>query len=193
MSDPFLKHSVRELIKKIGQEGNDPVQHLTLYKLLLENIPEYFFTGTEGVLAKDFKIRHEKLLDLLNRRGKDPNSESLTQEQLEIWLYFQGYINPYRKNESLMDYERDIERRKHEFITYLCDFYRKISFPDPDTDMRVTYRIVYYYIRMLAWSGSIFEGNFEHEVLFLYHTKKVKNILQLFLREKGGIDEKTGS
>ena len=179
MSDPFLKHSVRELIKKIRQERNDPVQHLTLYKLLLENIPEYFFTGTASLTASDFKIHHEKLLDLLNKRSKDPVSESLIQEQLEIWLYFQGYINPYRKNDVLMDYERDIERRKHEFILYVSKFYRRIAFPEPDPNF--TYQVIYHYIRMLVMGSSVYEGNFESEMLFLFYTKAVKITLRTFL------------
>lgn len=176
------KISLRRITKKIADKSIN--EETILFKLnlyLLKMMDSHFFEKLNNSIIETNHFELIKQLEIkLNNKNIDEKRWYDT--QMGLWTFFiQGV--PERPivtslNEAI---GRANEVRKYELYSNLFLFYSFVSLPRPESG--VLFQLIYRFCRTLAWIDTVKEGRAEHDMLFLFHKKRVNIELNKFFKE----------
>lgn len=176
------KASLRRISKKIAEQSIN--EEIILFKLnlyLLKMMDESFFKKLNNSVIETY---HFELIRQLETKIENENIDEKVwfDNHMKLWKFFiQGV--PERPivtslNEAI---SKASEIRKYELYSNLFLFYSFVSLPRPEPG--VLFQLIYRFCRTLAWIDTVKEGRAEHDMLFLFHKKRVNIELNKFFKE----------
>lgn len=175
------KMSLRRITKKIADKSIN--EETILFKLnlyLLKLVDSQFFEKLNNTIIETNHFELIRQLEIkLNNKNMD--EKKWYDIQMKLWAFFIQGI-PERPIVSTLNeaVSKASEIRKYELYSNLFLFYSFASLPRPEAG--ILFQLIYRFCRTMAWIDTIKEGRAEHDMLFLFHKKRVNIELNKFFK-----------